>query len=285
MGIPVGTIEYGFDCTACAFCFPPGKTPKYIVVKFMAISKCYEHPGPDPPNGVDFFLTQKSISDPCKWSNYFHGESPIWDVYYYAGYGNDDPSVLGMGYTPGPTPVFNAYIGDACGTIFPYNFIECPDYPYGDGSGEVSFLADPIPVDLTETKALHPGESNLYEKTPTIENLADYRIANKQDKTNVLCRVCVPIIGRANEVLEFTGTLSPESTGNFTEVCTFDSQPYYYNSGEGWFLWYDSTNEVWVVSVILGTNGTAYWTSANKISESYSPHGTATGIGSMQIPA
>lgn len=285
MGIPVEPIEYGFDCTACLSCFPPGKTPKYVTARFSNIIKCGPGPLPEPPNNQNFILTQTGIYAPCEWSNYKHGETPEWKVYYYAGWGGDDRSVLGMGYTPMPCPVFNAYTEEQCATGFPWNFIYCPDNFYGEGMGVVSFTADPAPEILTETMGFHPGINNLYEKTPTIADLADYRIANKLDKTNILCRVCTAIIGRENEILEFTGDLDPDATGDFVEVCTYNGQPFYHNAGEGWFLWYDSINEIWVVSILLGITGSAYWTSTDKISNSYIAHGTASGVGDMHASA
>lgn len=282
MGIPIEEPEYGFNCTSCLFCMPIGKTPKYITARFSEIIKCGPGPLPDPPNNQNFILTQTGISAPCEWSNYLHGETPTWKVYYYAGWGDDDRSVLGMGYTPSSVPVFNAYTEEQCATIFPANFIYCPDNFYGEGMGVVSFTADPAPEILTETMGMHPGPANVYEKTMTIADLADYRIANKLDKTNVLCRVCTAVIGRENEVLEFTGILSPDSTGDFTEICTFAGQPYYRNAANGWLLWYNIALSNWTVSLILGTLGTQGWQSVTKISNNYIPYGSASGIGGMQ---
>jgi hypothetical protein len=127
--------------------------------------------------------------------------------------------------------------------------------------------------------------ANLYEKTPTIDDMATYRIANKIDKTNVLIRVCIPIIGRANEVLEFTGVLSPDSTGDFEEVCRYNEEPYYLNAGNGWYLWYSIALVKWTVSEIFGLLGTKGWQADSKISNAYIAYGTATGIGDMHTPA
>lgn len=124
---------------------------------------------------------------------------------------------------------------------------------------------------------------NLFDKTETIEDMADYRIANKRDKTNVLFRVCTAVIGRAAVILEFTGALSPDSTGDFGEICTYAGQPFYYNPAEDFYLWWDSPALEWIVSRVKGELGNYWWYSVALLGADYIPQGTATGIGNMHI--
>lgn len=275
MGIPVLPPEY--SSLECSYCFDAGTCPLHIYAAFNGIKKCVPgDPFTEAPNGVLFTLT-RNPSAYCYWC------SDMGTSWYAEYASSNSSSALTLKY--GPPPGFLAFgqtIYIKCQTSF-INQASCsyPSSHWYSGTGTAYLFPDTIPPTLCDTMGLHPGESNLYHKTPTIENLADYRLANRRDKTNVLCRVCTPIVGRENDLLEFTGVLSPDSTGDFEEVCTYAGQPYYRNSGNGWFLWWDSINELWVVSALLGVPGTAYWTSADKISASYLPHGTASGTGDM----
>ena len=74
-----------------------------------------------------------------------------------------------------------------------------------------------------------------------------------------------------------TGTLSPDATGSFTTVGTYNGDGYSRRADSGYYIWWNGTDK-WIMSVVLGTVGTAYWerTDPNIIGV-YSPAGTATG--------
>lgn len=184
MGTPVELIEYGNDCL---FCFLIDKTPKIRWCKFKYIVKCLPE-YPDPPNDRIFALYQNPVN-PCLWhvttddgwhielENYSAETRLILDFY----------NTLNLHY-------FFAMATTPCAQkIFNESF--CPDYGAEGGFGIVWPNYDPIPWTLCEILGFHPGESNLYDKTTTIANMADYRIANKLDKTNVLLRVDTTVIG------------------------------------------------------------------------------------------
>lgn len=69
MGTPVDPGEKGVDCDAMTpDRWPPGQTPKYLMVMFSNIVQCPWPPPPlpEPPNG-EFVLTQDPLV-PCLWS-------------------------------------------------------------------------------------------------------------------------------------------------------------------------------------------------------------------------
>lgn len=287
MGIPVSEPDYGEDCLAC---WAAGRTPRTAYAVFTGVPTCPYYPE-TVPNNVPLAMSQ-TVEDPCGWDT---GPLTSWRASYAT---SETAAFLGLTYNPTGQCYYWQQAFGMCRSEFvdnsqscvgecPYKD-DCPAgqiYPTREGSGWTYFSSDQIPAILCETMGLHPGLDNLYEKIPAITDLATYRIANKLDKTNVLCRVCTTVIGRANELLEFTGVLSPDSTGDFEEVCTYNSQPYYRNAANSWLLWYNIALSNWTVSLILGTVGTQGWQSVSKISNSYIPYGTASGIGDMHAPA
>jgi hypothetical protein len=83
-----------------------------------------------------------------------------------------------------------------------------------------------------------------------------------------------------SEILEFTGTLTPDSTGDFYEIGIFNGEPYYYNSVKEHFHFWNIYTSQWVVCAELGSMGQYHWFSEDKISQ-YAPGGEALGIGDM----
>jgi len=83
--------------------------------------------------------------------------------------------------------------------------------------------------------------------------------------------------------LEFTGTLYPNSTGDFVKAGIYDGYSYYYNSAKGWYDWWDTGDSVWMVSTVLGDHGAEHWYSATLISFSYGAVNGADGTGDMHM--
>jgi len=64
----------------------------------------------------------------------------------------------------------------------------------------------------------------------------------------------------------------------------YNGKCYYARADSAYYVWWDETNSQFVISVVLGTLGTAYWTKAGAILGVYSPQGTATGDATIAEP-
>ena len=84
-------------------------------------------------------------------------------------------------------------------------------------------------------------------------------------------------------ILEFTGTLNPDPTGDFVEMGVYGGEPYYFNSVKGYYLFYNLYTGEWVVDDVLGSMGEYHWKSEDKISVGFAPGGEAAGTGNMHI--
>lgn len=75
-----------------------------------------------------------------------------------------------------------------------------------------------------------------------------------------------------------TGTLSPDATGSYVEYGDYNGNRYIRRIDGGYFIWWDDT-DTWTLSVLLGVQGTAYWTRVDPSIEGvYVAQGTATGV-------
>jgi len=84
-------------------------------------------------------------------------------------------------------------------------------------------------------------------------------------------------------ILEFTGELTPDSTGDFVETGMYGEEPYYYNALAGYYLFWNPYTSQWVVDDVLGSQGQYHWVSGDKISDEYDPGGEAAGTGDMHV--
>lgn len=92
--------------------------------------------------------------------------------------------------------------------------------------------------------------------------------------------------------LAWSGSLSPNPTGQIfaqdVDTVVYNSREVFYN-GNSWRIWWNGTS-LWVLSSVVGTLGTAYWTSPT-LSGTWTPNGTATGspvfvvLGGAENPA
>ena len=56
-----------------------------------------------------------------------------------------------------------------------------------------------------------------------------------------------------------SGTLNPDVTGNYILVGTYGSKSYYSLVGNGWYIWWHTTKEWWMISQVIGSINTPYW--------------------------
>lgn len=84
--------------------------------------------------------------------------------------------------------------------------------------------------------------------------------------------------------LTVTGTLSPDATGTYQLSGSYNSRPYW-KSSSAWYLWWQPTGPNWVISEVLGTEGSRGWLSfGDDITQLYGPYGTATGNADVTCP-
>jgi hypothetical protein len=73
------------------------------------------------------------------------------------------------------------------------------------------------------------------------------------------------------------GSLDPDATGDYPLAGIFNSQPYW-KLNTSYYLWWDTISDSWIISLVLGTPGAAYWERPETtIPGDYTPAGTATG--------
>jgi hypothetical protein len=81
------------------------------------------------------------------------------------------------------------------------------------------------------------------------------------------------------------GTLSPNAVGTYIGTGTYGGKPYYKLSTT-FNIWFDTASGYYIISVVLGTRGTAYWEAGSDEPDgAYTPGGTATGTATVtKIP-
>lgn len=73
----------------------------------------------------------------------------------------------------------------------------------------------------------------------------------------------------------------PDATGTYIGSGTYAGKPYY-KIGAAYHIWYNEVAGVWKISVLLGTEGAAYWSSSSDfVDDTYTPGGTATGAATV----
>jgi len=77
--------------------------------------------------------------------------------------------------------------------------------------------------------------------------------------------------------------LSPDVTGTYNPIGSYNDKPSYEIVGTGWYIWWDGV-DTWNISTLRGTQGTAYWTHALPgIEGAYTAGGTATGEATVTV--
>jgi len=80
-----------------------------------------------------------------------------------------------------------------------------------------------------------------------------------------------------DQIYEVTGELSPDVTGTYNPIGTYNSKPSYEIVATGWFIWWDGIDS-WKISTLRGTEGTNFWTRTDPaIVGQYDPTLPATG--------
>jgi len=74
------------------------------------------------------------------------------------------------------------------------------------------------------------------------------------------------------------GTLVPDSAGSYTTRDWYGNKAYSQRADTGYSIWWDTDTDSWIISAILGTKGTDWWSRTDPdIIGVFSPLGTATG--------
>ena len=93
--------------------------------------------------------------------------------------------------------------------------------------------------------------------------------------------------------MSVTGTLSPDSTGDYYESGIYDGKKYYQRGVDSWYIWYDSEEgeESWFISKEVGAipDNESWYNDSDADSPStdnpYSPHAGATGDATVTASA
>jgi len=74
------------------------------------------------------------------------------------------------------------------------------------------------------------------------------------------------------------GVLDPDATGNYVYDGQYGDTYAYTRDDAAYHIWFDSLAPNWIISVLLGTPGDAWWENdGSRITAPYAPAGTATG--------
>lgn len=70
----------------------------------------------------------------------------------------------------------------------------------------------------------------------------------------------------------------PDVTGDYIEGASYNGKESFYLQAGGWFLWWDSDDGQWIISVTQGAKFGAWWEGLHPTPRGdYNPHGTAVG--------
>ena len=72
-----------------------------------------------------------------------------------------------------------------------------------------------------------------------------------------------------------TGTTTPATADTWATAGLYNGVRFYEGINTGLYAWYNGTN--WIISSVVGTNGSAYWLGGATVSSAYTNMGTATG--------
>jgi hypothetical protein len=70
----------------------------------------------------------------------------------------------------------------------------------------------------------------------------------------------------------------PDCTGSYPKGTNYGGKPSYFRQLGGWYLWWDTDDSQWIISVNRGTKSGAWWENGYPTPKSdFNPHGTAIG--------
>lgn len=171
---------YGDDCLAC---FPAGKTPKYVWVRFILLASCVpdlDPPCAAPPNDRVFKLTQDD-SVPCFW-RYL---SDDWIIWYYTTFGSPPKTRLDLWDTLGR--VHFLALEDACapeGTVF-NNTVLCSMFGACTHEGIATVTWTQEATNLMAAINMQRGDDVFMELHPLVDGNKIYKFCRLRDATNI----------------------------------------------------------------------------------------------------
>lgn len=186
MGTPINCkiplFTPGADCPHCTpELWLPGKTPKHLSVVFTGVTEC---PGYDPPpNDIPFTITQ-SEADPCYWQS---GDI-VLDAYTIQIMYDASHAYL---YLRNKDQAYYWFMSaePKC-TLLHSNVLTCAmGNPGEGGTGRIWYQPDDIPRQLSCSYHLQPLAGTLFERTWPGMDYQVIRLANRNDKTNILVLV------------------------------------------------------------------------------------------------
>lgn len=182
--VPKPPPDYGYG-DDCLDCWPAGKTPNYVFVRFWDITACPTRP--KPPNGMPFICKQNPAF-PCLYEGEFVFEGITWMAFYNSWIFNPAGHQCDLQLwpdVPGGNVYFYSLIG-ACSVDFD-NVLTCVGGFWGEGGhAHVTIYIDPIIIALTSCYHFATIPGVLYEHEDCGMDHAWYKLNHRIDKTNVL---------------------------------------------------------------------------------------------------
>lgn len=186
MGLEVPDIpdDYGYG-DDCLHCWPAGKTPNYVFIRFWDITPC---PGiPAPPNGYCFVCKQDPLK-PCRFFGTLDFNGLTWLAQWvsWAWPGVDPISEIQLN---AQDVLFSASFyeeGIPCQQDYAVNFCTCPGWGGTGGHAHVTVYVDPIIIALTSEYHFVTTPGVLYEFDDCGMDHRWYRLCHKIDHTNIM---------------------------------------------------------------------------------------------------
>lgn len=173
-------IEYGDDCLLG---FDPGKTPKYLYVRFSLVVKCPDvgpNPFEMPPNDRVFKLTQH-VTNPCDW---VYLTTP-WRVFFTV-----VPEPVRNWLLLADTPLGRWYFFDSVdgvpdeGHVFHNWATVCdPGVPSIEGIAIVTWTKQA--TDILESINMEKAQDLFMEMRPLDDGKLVYKFCRLKDATNI----------------------------------------------------------------------------------------------------
>lgn len=187
MGLEVPDVpdDYGYG-DDCIHCWPAGKTPLYVFVRFWDIETC---PGcPTPPNGYTFVCKQDPVV-PCRFVGQLTFGGWTWQAIWlcWAKPFEDDISEITITAEGSPCASPFWQEGAPCQQDYDNFYVDCAGIKGGkNGHAHVTVYIDPIIIFLTSHYHLVTAPGVRYEYFAAGMDHAVYRLASKFDHTNVM---------------------------------------------------------------------------------------------------
>lgn len=179
MGYIIDDWQYGDDCLTC---FPPDKTPLYLMASFTDIKPGeFYDPNVHPPTPNKIFKMEQKPADPCIWE---YRDVDYWVVFDLVGY---DTSMILLNYNGG-FAFFSAGPLPACTWSGISNYTTPAGRITYSGRYQIAWVAPVGTVSLrnaVEKMGFDPDDNIVVEWYPVSDNQMVVRVVRVQDHSTI----------------------------------------------------------------------------------------------------